>query len=163
MAKQKLPSTTATSALKQARIDYEPYLYSYVEKGGTRASAEALGVDEHRVIKTIVLEDEAKRPLICLMHGDAQISTKELARALGKKTIVPCDPEVAKRHTGYRVGGTSPFGTRKPLPIFAEKSIFDLDRIYINGGARGFLVALSPRALSDVLGAEPVQVAIPSK
>lgn len=160
MTKQKFPSTTAIAALRHADVTYEPHLYPYVERGGTRASAAALGVEEHCVIKTIVLEDELKQPLICLMHGDRQVSTKNLARALGRKSLQPCDPQVAHRHTGYQVGGTSPFGTRKPLKICAERSIFELDLIYINGGSRGFLVAIHPSVLRDVLDAQPVDVAV---
>ena len=160
MAKENLPSTPALLALRAAKVAFEPRPYKYVEKGGTRASAEALGVDEHAVIKTIVLETGSKQPLICLMHGDRQISTKQLARALGEKTIQPCDPTVAQRHTGYMVGGTSPFGTRKPLPVYVERTILDLPLIYINGGARGLLVSLAPAVLTQLLGAVPVDVAL---
>jgi len=160
MTKENLPSTPALLALRAAKVAFEPRLYKYVEKGGTRASAEALGVDEHAVIKTIVLETGGKQPLICLMHGDRQISTKQLARALGEKTIQPCDPAVAHRHTGYLVGGTSPFGTRKPLPLYVERTILALPVIYINGGARGLLVSLAPAVLTQVLGAVPVNVAL---
>ena len=160
MAKDNLPSTPALLALRAAKVAFEPRLYKYVEKGGTRASAEALGVDEHAVIKTIVLETGGKQPLICLMHGDRQISTKQLARALGEKTIQPCDPAVAQRHTGYMVGGTSPFGTRKPLPVYVERTILGLPVIYINGGARGLLVRVAPTVLTQLLGAVPVDVAL---
>ena len=160
MAKENLPSTPALLTLRAAKVAFEPRLYKYVEKGGTRASAEALGVDEHAVIKTIVLESGERRPLICLMHGDRQISTKQLARALGEKTIQPCDPAVAQRHTGYMVGGTSPFGTRKPLPVYVERTILDLPVIYINGGARGLLVRVAPTVLTQLLGAVPVDVAL---
>ena len=160
MAKDNLPSTPALLALRAAKVAFEPRLYKYVEKGGTRASAQALGVDEHAVIKTIVLETGDKQPLICLMHGDRQISTKQLARALGEKTIQPCDPAVAHRHTGYMVGGTSPFGTRKPLPVYVERTILELPVIYINGGARGLLVSLAPATLTQLLGAVPVDVAL---
>ena len=160
MARENLPSTPALLALRAAKVAFEPRLYKYVEKGGTQASAEALGVDEHAVIKTIVLETGSKQPLICLMHGDRQISIKQLARALGEKTIQPCDPVVAQRHTGYMVGGTSPFGTRKPLPVYVERTILDLPLIYINGGARGLLVSLAPAALTQLLDAVPVDVAL---
>jgi Cys-tRNA(Pro) deacylase len=160
MAKDNLPSTPALLALRAAKVAFEPRRYKYVEKGGTRASAEALGVDEHAVIKTIVLETGDKQPLICLMNGDRQISTKQLARALGEKTIQPCDPAVAHRHTGYMVGGTSPFGTRKPLPVYVERTILELPVIYINGGARGLLVSIAPAALTQLLGAVPVDVAL---
>jgi len=159
MAKDKVPSTPALLALRAAKVPFEIHQYQYVEKGGTRVSAEALGVDEHAVIKTIVLETSDKKPLICLMHGDKQISTKQLARVLGEKTVTPCDPTVAHRHTGYQVGGTSPFGTRKALPIYVEKSILELERIYINGGGRGLLVAIAPGVLTSLVGATPVEVA----
>ena len=160
MAKENLPSTPALLALRAAKVAFEPRLYKYVERGGTAASAAALGVDEHTVIKTIVLETGSKAPLICLMHGDRQISTKQLARALGEKTIQPCDPAVAQRHTGYMVGGTSPFGTRKPLPVYVERTILALPLIHINGGARGLLVSLAPAVLTQLLGAVPVDVAL---
>jgi len=160
MTKDNLPSTPALLALRAAKVAFDPHRYRYVDKGGTRSSAEALGVDEHAVIKTIVLETGDEQPLICLMHGDRQISTKQLARALGEKTIQPCDPAVAQRHTGYMVGGTSPFGTRKPLPVYVEQTILDLPRIYINGGARGLLVSLAPAVLTQLLGAVPVNVAL---
>jgi Cys-tRNA(Pro) deacylase len=160
LTKENLPSTPALLALRAAKVAFEPRRYKYVDKGGTRASADALGVDEHAVIKTIVLEAGHGTPLICLMHGDRQISTKQLARVLGEKTVAPCDPAVAQRHTGYLVGGTSPFGTRKRLPIYVERTILELSLIYINGGARGLLVALSPAVLTDLLGAVPVDVAM---
>jgi Cys-tRNA(Pro) deacylase len=159
MGKENLPSTAALLALRAAKVTFEPRLYKYAEKGGTRASAEALGIDEHAVIKTIVLETGDKKPLICLMHGDRQISTKQLARVLGEKMVQPCDPTVAQRHTGYFVGGTSPFGTRKPLPVYVERTILDLPDIYINGGARGLLVKIAPGVLTDILGAVPIDVA----
>jgi Cys-tRNA(Pro) deacylase len=160
MARDNLPSTPALLALRAAKIAFTPHLYKYVEKGGTRASADALGVDEHAVIKTIVLETGSKQPLICLMHGDRQISTKQLARALGEKTIQPCDPTVAQRHTGYLVGGTSPFGTRKALPVYVERTVLDLPLIYINGGARGLLVSVAPAVLTQLLSASPVDAAM---
>ena len=156
----KHPVTMAIRALRAANVAFEPHAYAWHPHGGTRASAEALGVDEHAVIKTIVLETGGKQPLICLMHGDRQISTKQLARALGEKTIQPCDPAVAQRHTGYMVGGTSPFGTRKPLPVYVERTILDLPTIYINGGARGLLVSLAPPVLTALLAAIPVSVAL---
>jgi Cys-tRNA(Pro) deacylase len=161
MRRENLPSTPALLALRAAGVAFTPHLYPYVEKGGTRHSATALGVDEHRVVKTIVLEAGDRKPLICLMHGDRQISTKQLARTLGEKTVQPCDPTVAHRHTGYLVGGTSPFGLRKRLPIYVERSILELPVIYINGGARGLLVELAPRVLTELLGAVPVDVAMP--
>ena len=134
--------------------------YRYEEHGGTRVSSRELGVDEHAVVKTLVMEDEAKRPLIVLMHGDREVSTKQLARQIGRKAVEPCDPAVAQRHTGYAVGGTSPFGTRKPLPVFVERSVLDLERIYVNGGRRGLLVCVAPRELTRVLGAVAVEVAL---
>lgn len=142
-----IPVTQAVRALRAAKVIFTPHLYDYLERGGTAHSAASLGVDEHSVIKTIVLEDEAKLALICLQHGDVEVSTKNLARSRGCKTITPCTPDTAHRHTGYMVGGTSPFGTRKLLPIYLERSIIDLPRIYINGGKRGFLVGIEPSVL----------------
>src|SRR5215831_18965062 len=143
MAKEKRVSETpATVFLKQHGIAYTEHVYEYVEHGGTRVPAQALGVDEHHVVKTLVMEDEAKKPLIVLMHGDREVSTKNLARQASKKRVEPCKPDVAERHSGYQVGGTSPFGLRKPMPIYFEKTILDLPRIYLNGGRRGFLVGI---------------------
>ena len=132
-------------------MTFTEHEYRYEERGGTAASSRALGVDEHHVIKTLVMEDERKQPLIVLMHGDREVSTKNLARQAGRKTVAPCPPDVAQKHTGYLVGGTSPFGTRKAMPVYLERSVAALDRIYINGGRRGFLVALSPADLIRVL------------
>ena len=154
------PVTPAVRELREKRVDFAPHLYDYVEHGGTRHSAEALGVDEHSVVKTLVMETDARRPLVVLMHGDREVSTKALARRLGVKSIKPCDPQAAQKHTGYQVGGTSPFGTRTRLPVYAERTIFELPLVYVNGGKRGFLVSLDPRALREVLGAEEVEVAI---
>ncbi|MBK7642753.1 MAG: Cys-tRNA(Pro) deacylase [Planctomycetes bacterium] len=154
------PITSAIRVLRQHKVEFEPYLYDYVERGGTSRSSTALGIDEHKVVKTLVFENDAKLPLIVLMHGDRQVSTKSLARHLGVKSITPCKPEVAEKWTGYVVGGTSPFGTRSQLPIFAERTILEQDRIWINGGKRGFLVAIAPQVLVDVLDAQPVDVAI---
>ncbi len=134
--------TPAVRLLKEKKIAFEPRLYDYKEHGGTARSASELQVSEHEVIKTIVMQTDDRSPLIILMHGDCEISTKELARAIGAKSVSPCAPEVAQKHTGYQVGGTSPFGTRRGLPVYVEKSIFDLPRIFINGGKRGFLVAI---------------------
>lgn len=145
------PITQAVRALRSAKVGFTPHLYDYVEHGGTAHSAASLGVDEHTVIKTIILEDERKQPLICLQHGDREVSTKNLARTIGCKTITPCTPEVANRHTGYLVGGTSPFGTRKPIPIYLQESIAALPRVYINGGKRGFLVGITADDLVRVL------------
>ncbi len=159
MARENLPSTPALLALRAAGVAFVPHVYPYVEKGGTRQSSASLGVDEHQVVKTIVLEDGDKQPLVCLMHGDRQISTKQLARTVGVKSLQPADPAVAHRHTGYLVGGTSPFGMRKPLPVYVERTILELPVIYINGGARGLLVEIAPRVLVDLLDATPVEVA----
>lgn len=155
----KAPSTPATRLLKARGIPYTEHLYRYEDKGGTRVSARELGVDEHAVIKTLVMEDEAGRPLIVLMHGDRSVSTKALARQIGAKTVQPCKPEVADRHSGYQVGGTSPFGTRKAMPVYVERSILDLPRIWINGGARGFLVGLDPQILAELLEPSLVEAA----
>ncbi len=158
--KNDYPITSAVRWLREKKIEFEPHLYEYVERGGSRHSALSLGVAEHAVIKTIVLETDARQPLIVLMHGDREISTKKLARHLGVKTVAPCDPTVAQKHTGYLVGGTSPLGTRKRLPVYAERTIFDLPKIYLNGGKRGFLIAIRPQVLRDVLNAEEIEVAV---
>ncbi len=150
-AMSKAPSTQATRLLKQAQVDYSEHLYRYEEKGGTAVSARELGVPEHAVIKTLVFEDDQKRPFIILMHGDRDVSTKELARQMSARSVQPCKPEVADKHSGYQVGGTSPFGTKKSMPIYAEGTIFDLDRIWINGGSKGFLVGMAPSELDRVL------------
>lgn len=142
---------SAIPVLKKHGVAFTEHEYRYEDRGGTAVSSRELGVDEHAVIKTLVMEDEHKQPLIVLMHGDREVSTKNLARQTGKKTVSPCAPDVAQRHTGYLVGGTSPFGTRKPLPIYMERSIADLDRLYINGGRRGFLVSMTPLDLIRVL------------
>jgi Cys-tRNA(Pro) deacylase len=150
MAK-KPPVTAATRALKAAGVSFTDHLYDYEEKGGTSVSARELGVDEHHVIKTLVFEDDRKQPLIVLMHGDLQVSARSLARAIGARGAEPCAAPVAEKHTGYKVGGTSPFGLRKALPIYAEATIRGLERIYINGGARGYLVGLTPDVLEQLL------------
>ncbi len=160
MSKQhQVSETLATQWLRARGVEFSPHPYDYVERGGTAESARALGVDEHAVVKTLVMEDEAQRPLLVLMHGDRQVSTRELARQAGVKRIAPCAPATAQRHTGYQVGGTSPFGTRKDLPIYVERSILALERIYINGGRRGFLVPIAPSVLAGPLGARPVDCA----
>lgn len=159
MAKEKFPTTAAIRHLKQHKVNYTPYLYAYEEKGGTRVSSAQLGVDETNVIKTLVMEDETTQPLIILMHGNCEVSTKELARTLNVKRITPCATHIAQKHTGYQVGGTSPFGLLKPLPIYVEQSILECDKIYINGGKRGFLVSLAAEVLTKVLHATPVSVA----
>ena len=160
MTKEKAPVTPAVRQLRAAGVAFTDHLYQYEEKGGTAVSARELGVDEHSVVKTLVMEDEQRNPLIVLMHGDRQVSTKELARVLGVKTVQPCSPETANRHTGYMVGGTSPFGTRKPLPVYMEESILRLPRIYINGGKRGYLVGIEPGRVQALLEARLVSVAI---
>ncbi len=160
MSKEKLPVTPAIRQLRQAKVVFEDHLYQYEEKGGTEVAARELGIDEHAAVKTLVMEDERHNPLIILMHGDRQVSTKELARVLGVKTITPCTPETAAKHTGYLVGGTSPFGTRKELPVYVEASIMDLPRLYINGGKRGYLVSMTPSDLQRVLNPQPVAVGI---
>ena len=160
MAKHSATGTPAIHALRAHRVTFTEHPYTYEEKGGTRVSARELGVDEHAVVKTLVMEDEAGEPLVILMHGDREVSTKNLARQLGRKSIEPCDPQTAQRHTGYMVGGTSPFGTRKRLPVYVQRTVLDLPSIYINGGRRGLLVQVAPRVVVDVLGATPVDVAI---
>lgn len=156
----KAPSTNATRLLKQVGVPYSEHLYRYEDHGGTAASARELAVPEHAVIKTLVMEDERGGPLIILMHGDREVSTKELARQIGAKSVQPCKPEVAQKHSGYLVGGTSPLGTKKAMPVHAEASIFDLDRIYLNGGSRGFLVGVAPQDLERVLEVRRVTVAL---
>lgn len=154
------PETPATRFLKQHRISYSTHLYPYEPHGGTRVSARELNVPEHAVVKTLVMEDENANPLIVLMHGDRKVSTKELARQAARKRIAPCTPETANRHSGYLVGGTSPFGTRKPLPVFIEKTILDLPLVYINGGRRGFLIGLNPGDIPRILNSQIVSAAI---
>jgi Cys-tRNA(Pro) deacylase len=151
--------TPATAWLRERGITFSEHVYEYVEHGGTAESAKQLGVDEHAVVKTLVMQDEKREPLIVLMHGDRQVSTKNLARAIGAKSVEPCTPEVAQRHSGYQVGGTSPFGLRKALPIYVQRSVLELERICINGGRRGFLVGLEPAVLTEQLGAKPVDCA----
>jgi len=152
--------TPATAALKAAGIAYTEHVYDYVEHGGTQESARQLGVDEHQVVKTLVMQDEQARPMIVLMHGDRQVSTKALAREIGVKKVEPCTPEVAQRHSGYQVGGTSPFGVRKRLPVFVEAGVLELPLVYLNGGRRGYLVALAPRQMAAALEARPVRCAL---
>lgn len=158
MGKAKVPSTPALRLLRSSGVEFEIHQYAYEERGGTRVSSRELGVDEHAVIKTLVFEDERAQPLVVLMHGDLAVSAKSLARLLGVKSLSACKPEVAQRHSGYRVGGTSPFGLRKALPIYAEASIFSLGKIWINGGQRGLLVAIDPSALEEVLTITRVEV-----
>lgn len=151
--------TPATQMLRRHQVNFTEHLYDYVEHGGTAESARQLGVDEHQVVKTLVMQDQDARPLIVLMHGDRQVSTKNLARQIGAKKVEPCKPEVAQRHSGYLVGGTSPFGTRKEMPVYVEESILALPRICINGGRRGYLVGIEPRVLVELLGAVAVHCA----
>jgi Cys-tRNA(Pro) deacylase len=153
-------ATPATTFLDRQGVDYTEHSFEYVEHGGTRHSSGALGVPEHQVVKTLVMETEKGDPLIVLMHGDCKVSTKELARQAGVKRIAPCKPEVATRHSGYLIGGTSPFGTRKAMPIYLERSVLDLPRIYINGGGRGYLLGMPPAELTRVLSPILVDVAI---
>ena len=160
MAKDKLPVTPAIRLLRQHKAPFSGHLYTYEEKGGTAASSRELGVPEHQVVKTLIMEDEKGSPLIVLMHGDRQVSTKELARIIGVKTISPCPPDTANRHSGYLVGGTSPFGTRRAMPVYVEKTILDLPKIYLDGGKRGFLVEIEPHWLLSLLQACPVEVGI---
>ncbi len=157
----KVPSTNATRLLKQQGVAFTEHLYRYEEKGGTAVSARELGVPEHAVIKTLIFEDDRKQPFIILMHGDREVSTKELARQIGARSVQPCKPDVADKHSGYQVGGTSPFGTRKAMPVYAEATIFELPNLFINGGSRGFLLGLEPAALERGLTVKRVNVAIP--
>ncbi|MGK5031961.1 Cys-tRNA(Pro) deacylase [Janthinobacterium sp. MDT1-19] len=159
--KEHISETQATQLLRKHQVSFEEHPYPYEEHGGTSVSARELNVPEHAVIKTLVMQDEAARPVIVLMHGDCKVSTKNLARGIGCKSVEPCKPEVAQRHSGYMIGGTSPFGTKKAMPVYVEASILELPRIYINGGRRGFLVSLAPQVLLDLLNAKPVQCALP--
>jgi Cys-tRNA(Pro) deacylase len=159
MSKDKTPMTPAVRELREAGVEFSDHPYTYIERGGTAAFARDVGVDEHIVVKTLVLADDAKRPFVVLMHGDREVSTKEMARILGVKSVHPCAPETAERHSGYLVGGTSPFGLRKRMPVYVEETILELPRIYINGGKRGFIIGLDPKALVDILHPTPVRVA----
>jgi len=161
MAKDKRVSETpATQMLKKLGIPYTEHTYEYIEHGGAMESARQLGVDPHHVAKTLIMEDEQARPLIVIMHGDCEVSTKNLARQIGVKKVSPCKPEVAQRHSGYMVGGTSPFGTRKKMPVWVESGLMELPRIYLNGGRRGYLVGLAPEALKQGLNAATVNIAL---
>ena len=151
-----ISETPATAFLRGHGVSFSEHVYDYVEHGGTEESARQLGVPEHAVIKTLVMQDDKAQPLVVLMHGDKQVSTKNLARQIGAKSVEPCKPEVAQRHSGYLVGGTSPFGLRKPMPVYIEASALALPRICINGGRRGYLVGIAPQVLVDLLGAKPV-------
>jgi Cys-tRNA(Pro) deacylase len=158
MSREKNPVTPAVRMLREFKVLYTEHLYKYEERGGTEVSARELGVNEHAVIKTLVMEDDAKKPLVVLMHGDLEVSTKNLARLINVKSVHPCTPETATRHSGYVVGGTSPFGTRKDMPIYMEETILTLTRIYINGGKRGYLIGIDPQELVRVL--KPVLVMV---
>ena len=160
MAKDKTPVTPAIRLLRQEHVAFTPHLYAYEERGGTAVSARELGVEERSVVKTLIMEDDRKQPLIVLMHGDRQVSTKELARAIGAKAVVPCAPAVADKHSGYQVGGTSPFATRRVMPVYLEETILELPTIYLNGGKRGFLVGLAPQEVVRLLKPTLVRVAI---
>jgi Cys-tRNA(Pro) deacylase len=158
MAKEKFPITSAVRELRSERVEFTSHLYAYEDHGGTEVSARELGVDEHAVVKTLVMEDESRKPMIVLMHGDLQVSGKQLARIIGAKNVLPCSLETAFKHTGYIVGGTSPFGTRAALPVYMEETILNLPRIYINGGKRGYLVGIDPNDAMRVL--KPVLVKV---
>ncbi len=160
MAKDKTPVTQAVRMLRAEKVEFTDHPYTYEEKGGTAISAKELNVDEHCVIKTLIMEDESKKPLVVLMYGDMQVSTKELARIIGVKQITPCTPDTANRHSGYLVGGTSPFGTKRQMPVYLEEGISALEKIYINGGKRGYLVGIKPAELIRLLKPIPVKVAI---
>lgn len=157
--KEHAPETPATSFLRKNNVTFTEHLYDYIERGGTSESSRQLGVEEHVVVKTLVMQDQDAKPLIILMHGDRQVSLKNLARQIGAKKVEPCKPEAAQRHTGYQLGGTSPFGARKALPVYVERSVLDLPAIYINGGNRGFLVRIAPHVLTELLHAKPVECA----
>jgi len=161
MAKAKhVSETPATQLLKKLGVSFTEHAYEYVDHGGARESARQLGLDLHQIAKTLIMEDEHARPLIVIMHGDREVSTKNLARHIGVKKIEPCKPEVAQRHSGYMVGGTSPFGTRKKMPVWVEASLLALERIYVNGGRRGYVIGIEPQALASALGAKPVEVGL---
>jgi Cys-tRNA(Pro) deacylase len=160
MSKPASPSTPATRLLRERGIAFSEHFYRYEDRGGTRVSARELNVDEHAVVKTLVMEDDERRPLIVLMHGDREVSTKQFARLIGTRSVAPCKPDVANRHSGYLVGGTSPFGTRKPMPVYMERTILDLPLVYINGGSRGFLLGIAPRDIVAVLAPTLVEVGI---
>ena len=160
MSKEKIPTTPAVLVLKAQSADFTLHTYPYEERGGTKVSAKKLGVEEHTVIKTLVMEDETGKPLIILMHGDREVSTKSLARAIGTKSVSPCNPAVAEKHTGYKVGGTSPFGTRKTLPVYMEKTVTDLPDVFINAGSRGLLAKMPSAEIIRILNPVLVNVAI---
>lgn len=158
--KEHISETPATQLLRKHKVAFSEHPYNYEEHGGTGVSSRELGVDEHHVVKTLVMQDEAAKPLIVLMHGDCKVSTKNLARNIGCKSVEPCKPEVASRHSGYMIGGTSPFGTKKTMPVYVEDSILALETIYINGGRRGYLIGIAPQVLTELLNAKPVHCAL---
>ncbi|MFA4914333.1 MAG: Cys-tRNA(Pro) deacylase [Burkholderiaceae bacterium] len=161
MSKQKhVSETPATQLLKRSKVAFIEHVYEYVDHGGTDEASRQLGIDSHRVVKTLIMEDDQAKPLVMLMHGDHEVSTKNLARQIGVKRVTVCAPDVAQRHSGYLVGGTSPFGTRKPMPVYVQKSVLDCETILINGGRRGYLLEVAPSVLVQVLKATPVDVAI---
>ena len=158
--KDRVSETPATALLRQHGVAFTEHPYEYLEHGGAQHSAKELGMDPFSVVKTLIMQDQDAKPLVVLMHGNCKVSTKNLARQIGAKSVAPCTPEVANRHSGYLVGGTSPFGTRRAMPVYIESSILALPRIYINGGRRGFLVALAPQVCTQLLGAQPVECAL---
>lgn len=159
--KEHISETQATQLLRKQHVAFSEHPYPYEEHGGTSVSARELGVPEHAVVKTLVMQDEAAKPMIVLMHGDCKVSTKNLAREIACKSVEPCKPDVAQRHSGYMIGGTSPFGTKRAMPVYVEAGILELDMIYINGGRRGFLIGIKPQVLIDILAAKPVHCALP--
>lgn len=161
MSKTKLPVTPAIRVLRREKVDFTDHLYDYEERGGTSVAARELGIDEHAAIKTLVMEDDSGNPLVVIMHGDLEVSTRNLARIIGVKSVSPCAPDTAHRHTGYLVGGTSPFGTRKQMPVYMEKTILDLSRAYINAGKRGYLVGMDPADIRRLLQPTLVEVGFP--
>jgi Cys-tRNA(Pro) deacylase len=160
MSKGKSPVSPAIRVLRDKGVIFTEHTYKYVDRGGTAESSRQLGLDEHSLVKTLIMEDEFKKPFIVLIHGDREVSTKELSRIIGVKRIIPCIPDTAQKHSGYMVGGTSPFGARKAMPIYMEETICDLSKIYINGGRRGYLVGIDPKELLRVLNPIVVKVAI---
>ncbi len=158
--KEHISETPATQLLRKHKVAFTEHPYNYEEHGGTSVSSRELGVDEHHVVKTLVMQDDAAKPLIVLMHGDCKVSTKNLARNIGCKSVEPCKPDVASRHSGYMIGGTSPFGTKKTMPVYVEDSILALETIYINGGRRGYLIGIAPSVLTELLNARPVHCAL---
>jgi len=160
MSKDKVPVTPAIRVLKNKGVEYTEHPYKYIEKGGTATFAKQFNIDEHAVIKTLIMEDDEKKPMVVLMHGDREVSTKELARVIAVKRVQPCTPETAQKHSGYMVGGTSPFGTRKVMPVYLEETVLNLPKIYINGGKRGYLIGIDPKEIVRVLKPVLVRVGI---